>query len=777
MNPHSTEVIDSEVDAMVSLHHKSQSPFARLALCNLAVGIFVLAITASALSGAFLFDDRPNIVENQSLRGSLVDSLRSTRPITTLSFALNYRWSGLDPVGFHWFNNCVHAAAACMLFLLVYETLKHRDFGLSAKLLPALCVAGIWSVHPLNTQAVTYLVQRGESLMGLAFFTFLWLLAKSAAAGKSAAWWLIPAFIILCVGLGSKQVMVMALPVGLLYDRVFLSNNWREVRLHRGWFWLATLILIGAAALAAIPMLIASEAGVGFQLVAVSPWEYLTTQPSVILHYFRLSLWPSPLIFDYGWPPEQKTSVVLLTSSIVLSLGIACSLSALHPKLHAWASWGFWPLATLLVLLPTSSIVPLQDLAVEHRMYVPLAFLMCLLVLSLFRLGTYLFHDKPVLVPALICLPVVCGFAAMTIRRNADYRTAIGMWEDVIAKTEKSGRENMLAGRAYSNLGEAYGEAERWDDSIRVLQLALEAGNFPVEVHGNLARAFIATHQLDSAVYHISQALEREPKSPRIRQQAGLLFVGRNDFPQAELQFRQALEFDPSDAIIMVNLAQTLLAQKKTEEAEKLFRKAITDDRTRVPATTGLIAMLAQESRFAEAEALGQTLLDQVTATPEHLDLVASVLAASGKTEQAVKLWEQAAISETPPKLVNFRLGNFYRGKGELPLAEKYYLRELNTNPECIDALNNLAGMTAQKNPQLAISYFEKVLERAPQYLQADFNIAALQANLGQTAEAIKRLEDILARQQDFLPARELLRSLQETKLAPSDADTSGNKP
>lgn len=738
------------------------------------LAVVCLLVYSTALDGVFLFDDLPNILENRAvIDGQL---LSGSRPVTHATFVGNYAWSGFDAKGFHWVNNLIHALAAVALLWWACLTFAHPKMAKVAAIrqpaLAAFAAALLWSVHPLNTQAVTYIVQRAESLMGLCFFLYMVGLTKSSLSARRIPWLLFTIVALVC-GLAAKQVMVMAVPVGLLYDRVFLADSWKQLARERGWYW-GAIVGVGLIAVAVnLPSILSGSGGVGLQLASVTPLEYATSQPGVLLHYLRLAVWPVPQNLDYGWGPETRWLWIVVPSTLLL-LG----LGAAAINIFRGGTWGFWPSAAFCVLLPTSSFLPLQDLAVEHRMYVPLAMLVVLFVHVLVWVSSKVSDGPSWLIPAAVCSALAIGGAWLTAKRNADYGSAIRMWEDVVAKQEASPRPLMLRSRALSNLGEAYGDAEQWEKSIDALNRALNAGKFPAKVHANLARAYIANQNLSKAAEHASQAIAMEPKDARVRQQAGLIAAQAGNMELAEQYFREAADLDPADVVVQTNLGRCLLMraatvgnsqdatsieQKKDSlaDAAKLFSKAIASDPSQELAYEGLIGVSVEQGDFEKAEQLAMELLQRFPETPERWELLGNIHSAKGDLLNAVRWWEKAAIADKPPRMVNFRLGNYHRSEGKLSIAAKYYEREVNVDPSNIDALNNLAGSLAQSNPQMAIRYFERVLVMAPEYLQAEFNIAALYANLGDKTQARSRLEAILAKQPDFSPAKQLLESLQ----------------
>jgi hypothetical protein len=340
----------------------------------LIVGLAVAVVYANSLLGAFVLDDEPGIVENAHIRQGMGAFVRSelwrSRGAVDLTFALNHAWGGLDPFGYHGTNLLLHVAAALALFGLVRRAVGGA--GPAAET-TAFWAALLWGVHPLTTSAVTYLSQRYEVAMALAFLSTLYALTRGAdetRAGPRRAWygW---AVLVCGIGMLCKEVMVTAPIAALLYDRAFLAGRWREVAkrrwgVHLG-LMLTWVVLAGALARGA------ATGGVDAALPAGVSWRYAWTQAGVLVHYLKLTVAPYPLCLDYAWPLNGGAAEVwpqLLVVAVLLAA-------------TAWA-WRRAPRAAFpavvffLVLAPTSSVLPRPDAAFEHRMYLPLAALAAL---------------------------------------------------------------------------------------------------------------------------------------------------------------------------------------------------------------------------------------------------------------------------------------------------------------------------------------------------------------------------------------------------------------
>ena len=277
----------------------------------LAAGIIIAAgllAYANSFSGAFVFDDTSRIVWNQNIRSlwpirQFLEDLGTRRPLIQLTLALNYAAGRHDVWGYHAFNISVHLAAALTLFGIVRRTLgsaglRDRFGGVSTPL--AFAAALIWTVHPIQTQSVTYIIQRCESMMGLFYLLTLYCVIR-AWDSSSPLRWHIAAIIACALGMMCKEVMVTAPLLVLLYDYLFLSGSLGEVIRKRK----ALYAGLAAAWLILLSMLL-GHSSEGVKEISgswtISPLRYALTQFGVIVHYIRLSLWPDSLVLDYDWP-------------------------------------------------------------------------------------------------------------------------------------------------------------------------------------------------------------------------------------------------------------------------------------------------------------------------------------------------------------------------------------------------------------------------------------------------------------------------------------------
>ena len=281
----------------------------------LAAGTVVLAgiaVYSNAICCPFVFDDEPDIVDNASIRriwplwSPMV--LRSggrtyltSRPAANFLFAMNYAAGRLNPRPYHLTNITIHLLAGLVLLGIVRRTLGlpkvQGRFGRAALPLAA-AVALLWTLHPLQTAAVTCTVQRYESLMGLFYLLSLYASIRCGTSARPGRW-AAAAVGAAMLAMGTKEVAVSLPIVILLYDRALLAGSFAgALRKRRGLYvGLAAAWVLWLALQAFAP----PRCWAGYGL-PVAWHEYARSQPGVILHYLRLAFWPRPLVLDYAWP-------------------------------------------------------------------------------------------------------------------------------------------------------------------------------------------------------------------------------------------------------------------------------------------------------------------------------------------------------------------------------------------------------------------------------------------------------------------------------------------
>ncbi len=664
----------------------------------LVVGIY--AAYHNTFRVPFLFDDADSIEKNwtiQSLATALFPPTNSGvtvsgRPLLNLSLAVNYRWGGTDVFGYHLGNLLIHMAAALALFGVIRRTLQlprlAGRYGTQATPL-AWFAATLWAVHPLQTESVTYLIQRAESLVGLCYLLTLYAFIR--AVENSSRVWAAAACLACFLGMAAKEVMVSAPLVMLLYDRTFVSGSFRASwqrhrRLHlglaAGWLLLFALVISSG------------RRGTTVGFAAVSWWDYALTQTSGIIRYLQAAFWPVNLVFDYGAIVEKTPAVLIGSALLLLPLLVATMVA-----LRKWPKAGFLAAAFFLVLAPTSSVVPVatQTLA-EHRMYLPLA--------ALVVGGTLLCHGMSRRFYGGVLLSLIVAAGTVTINRNTVYQTSLSIWEDTVRKVP----DNV---RALNNLGLFCLEADRVDEAIARLSEAVELVPRYAVAYSNLGRALIKKGTNETSpgrsTADLIKGIEFGRKPSGSDGNNRLL---RNEKITAGLaMLEKATQLDPRNALFMANYADALLTVQAPEAAVPLLEQAV--------------ALEPENGDF-------------------HFNL-ANALARLDRDELAVEHF-QAALRHQPNDVeVLTNYGSLLRRMGRLSESIDYLQTALRLKPEVARVHSNLGvsllahGRTAEGMRQL-----EEALRLDPNLAQARYNLSNALADTGRSDEAIVQLEALL---------------------------------
>lgn len=560
-----------------------------------------LAAFWSGLDAPFILDDRA-VFQNPQVRGLWppqrfleregADSTLSNRPVLSAGFAATYALFGLDPRGHRAVNIAIHAAAALFLYGIVRRTLSGpvlgARFGGTAGA-TALVAALFWTVHPLQAESVTYVVQRAESQMGLFYLASLYGLIRGAGSPRRAAW-LAFAWGAAALGIGSKEV-ALTLPATLLvYDRIFLARAWGALG-TRAAFHLAVAAVAVAGGVYVFGGHHAETSREIVRTGMVSPAAYLFTQGEVLLHYLRLALVPAGLRFDPGWPLAGSWREVWPGLAAAAAAVTATGWLVLRGRPAGFlGAWFF------LILAPTSSIVPLLDVAFEHRMYLPLAAVAAGLAVAggeALRLLPERSRRPAAWAGGAAILSLL---AIQTVSRNFLFWRAEWIWGRTV-------RENPFHYRAHGGMAMGLAERDRFERAERGLRRALRLNPAYANGWSNLGAVLVSRNRPEEALAVLEKALalERNPGAAHANRAAAFLALG--DLGRAREEGRRAIACDPAAAVPHYNIGMTWLLEGRMPEAEESFRRALALNPRHFGVRWNLAVVLSRTGR--EDEALG----------------------------------------------------------------------------------------------------------------------------------------------------------------------------
>jgi tetratricopeptide (TPR) repeat protein len=518
---------------------------------------------ANSFPGPFIFDDSRAVTNNPNvytLWPPWKAVLVPTRFVADLSFAVNFALSDLTAADYRITNVLIHVLGGWLLFGIMWRTLslpRFADrFAVSAKPL-GFAVAMLWVVHPLQTESVTYIAQRIEALMGLFYLLVFYCFIRGLDSPRPRPWF--NASVAACaVGMGTKEIIVTVPLMLFLYDSLFVSTSWREALRARWKVYLAMLLTLGIfAMLFLMGMAKAMESGGLFER-AITPWRYLMTQAGVIPHYLKLCFIPTSLCLSYRWPFAQSLAEVWRPALVVLGLLVITLWGLLRRRAFAF------PLAWLFVILaPTSSVMPLADAAFEHRMYLPLAGVIALVVLGGYRASERFLQRSPRLrawhpaVAILLAALVTVWFVTLTRARNLDYRSEDAIWRDVLKKRP----DNYKVAVAVS--GALIGESKFEEATTLLTNLFARLPDFAKMSFDDIQRQYLQNPSLPCVEYAMGH------------NNLGVVYLNQSRWEEAKTEFREAMRVFPANYIGYFNTGRIAFFQGNPQDAIKWWKLSL----------------------------------------------------------------------------------------------------------------------------------------------------------------------------------------------------------
>jgi tetratricopeptide (TPR) repeat protein len=554
-----------------------------------AVGLLAYSNTFDV---PFHFDDKDAIVKNPVIK-NLGNFFLHTggyeynprRFLGYLTFALNYSIGGLDVTGYHVVNLAVHIINALLVYalvLLTFRTPALRASSLSSYAgLLALCAALFFVVHPIQTQAVTYIVQRFTSLTALFYLLSLCLYVKWRVAreehlsgNRKGLWLYVLSLVTIVMAMKTKEI-AFTLPIIIaLYEFMFF-----EGRLKRRILYLipvfSTMFIIPLTLLGMdkpIGELISDVSEATRVQTNLSRLDYLFTEFRVIVTYIRLLFLPINQNLDYDYPIYDSffdPNVILSCLFIAALLGIGVYLlyrsrpASHHSRLIAFGI--FWFFITLSV---ESGIIPIVDVIFEHRVYLPSVGFILVCVTGLAMLVERVNRKVAVRIIVVGVVTAVVMLGGMTYGRNRVWQNEITLWEDVVMKSPEEFRPHL-------NLGSIYAEQNRFDEAISEIKTALQLRPDYSDAYNSLGVAYSKQNLLDEAISAYKTAVQLRPDYADAYNNLGDAYAKQNRLDEAISAFKTALLFKPDYADAYSNLGVVYAKQSRFDEAISAFKTAL----------------------------------------------------------------------------------------------------------------------------------------------------------------------------------------------------------
>jgi tetratricopeptide (TPR) repeat protein len=558
----------------------------------LAALLLISAATALAysntLGASFHLDDFPRIVQNDGLHdlGKLWPP-HGNRYLGDLSFALNFRLGGLEPLGYHLVNLLVHLCNALLVAWLAAATLRTpalRDAAAGPLLRERLpLTAGLlFALHPIQTQAVTYVVQRFASLATLFCLLSLVLYAQARLSLERersprlrAASLLVLSAAFAAAAMRTKEISFTLPVVTLGYELLFFRGPWRRLLLLLPVAATALLVPLG---LAASGQRLADALGDGqlpAETLAIPRSVYLLTESRVLATYLRLLVLPVGQNLDHDFPlshtPWEPGVLISLAVLVTVVSGAIALLVRARRSGEAAGVLVFSGVAWFFVTSSVeSSVIPIRDVIVEHRMYLPSAGAAVVLATALLCALERLRSRLPAgvgLAAALLVTAVPLG--AATYARNRVWKDELTLWSDVVAKSPQKARP-------HNNLGVALAEAGRFAEAIPEYREAIRLDPGFGDPHNNLGIALYSTGRgLDEAIREYREAIRLDFHLANAHSNLGLAYRLKGQLDDAIRALRQAIRLEPGLAEAHLNLGVAYQVGGQPELAAQEYREAL----------------------------------------------------------------------------------------------------------------------------------------------------------------------------------------------------------
>jgi protein O-mannosyl-transferase len=552
--------------------------------------LLTVAVYARGIDGDFQFDDPHTVQFNRALRhpanfltmSSVAGAIHGKRVLTDFTFALNHWAAGPGPFSFHVTNLAIHLVATLLAFFFTRRILALSGAG--SRDLLAVAVTAVFALHPLQTQAVIYLSQRAESLASALYLASLLLLLRAERRGRCAAGagWYAGSFALFALGLSAK-VIVATLPVAYLLIGLLPGP-------HRLLARPAKRVVLAAPFLAyALWTTIATVADLrgedaGFLIPFLPPGRYFLTQWHVVVTYLRLLFWPTGQNVDWDFPLARGLTdpavlgsglllVVLLSGAGILFLRCRTRADSAGAAGRAAAFGVVW---FFLLLAPTSSVIPLADVLMEHRIYLAswgVFFAAAILVGSLVERLDW--RGRRCLVAAAVaCL--CAGLASATYLRVGLWQSKQSLWSDCVAKSPRKARVHL-------GLANGLGKAGNVEQAVDEFRVALDlAGRDPLwirqEIRGKMATALLMLGRAGDAVADLQAGLAEQPKDANLLGLLAMAQLQRRNLPAAETAAQGSVAAAREPAASLQILGMVRSAKGDQQGAVAAFEQAVRAD-------------------------------------------------------------------------------------------------------------------------------------------------------------------------------------------------------
>ena len=524
----------------------------------LLAGLVVLGVIAycNSFGAPLVFDDLLSIQKNPGVRfGEFGRDPFAGRWLLYVTYTLNYMWTGQDVWSYHLVNLVLHLLDGILIFFVALRIFE-RAIGVGRRQrIWAFLAAGFFLVHPVQTEAVTYISQRSEMLSAIFFIAAFWIFVRWPENKIGILLSLIIAIPFL-LALSSKETAISLPAMMFLYDFIFISDGSIRAMASR-WTFYATYLL-GGVAVGYYLVTVTLRQSVGPTLQGhLSSSHYFYTELRVMTRYVYLIFLPIGQRLDYNYRPSAsflEPSVVLSFLFISAILVFAWRIRSKHKVFSFSIFWFF------LALAPTSSFLPIQDVIFEHRLYLPLVGVCLAFPILMDLISTQAQSRYRLAISAGAASVVALSLlTAGALIRNYVWGDEVRLWEEGVEKTPQSGR-------AYDGLMWAYFKQGKYDEAIKTMNKAIQViPESARDLRETLANLFLKTGKYDDAIAIFKESAE---------------YAGSN-------KDRAAMEWNNVGAAYLYKWNQLQAERSRTEMSEQTFAER--RDQILIPASEAFL--------------------------------------------------------------------------------------------------------------------------------------------------------------------------------------------
>lgn len=517
----------------------------------------LLEVYGPSLRGPFLFDDlylpftAPEFAD-EPVRSWMV----GPRPLLMFTFWVNLRLSGQEPFSYHLFNLGLHFLTGLLVWLIVRRLLDWTGAGAPVREILAAFAAGLFLLHPVQTESVAYVASRSETLSVMFFYAAFccFLYRRREAIG----WWeSLGVLVLFGAGVTTKE-HVAVLPALLLLTDYFWNPGSLFQGIRRNWRLYLPIAAGGLLALRFVWKVLAQSDTAGFAVKELAWYQYFFTQCRVIWKYIRLFFLPYGQTIDYDLPVSRT---LLEHGALAGLLGLlALGIAAFHyRRRYPLACYGF--LAFLLLLAPTSSVVPIADPIAEHRLYLPMIGLLLVVVEGLRRWKVGAWGLAGTLAAVLVLVAGLC------YQRNRVWESGIALWEDAVAQSPGKAR-------AHFQLAFAYYQQGRCDAAVKHYQTVAQLSRPDSRLLIDWAMAYDCRGLWQEAIEKLRQAAALT-RGARVYSLMGMVFAKQGKRAEALETLEMASKLDPAFELTYIYRGNLFASAGEFEAAAGQYRQAL----------------------------------------------------------------------------------------------------------------------------------------------------------------------------------------------------------